>query len=380
MNEHYLRLQEHMSKSRDLEEKLDQLRVYKQEQFRLLEEAFFRKTKGLKAAMESLSDVADGILLCVHDLARHELRAVNGMPRFKDNDGNYLASGFAVIGMGKLGGRELHFGSDLDLIFVYDRNGETQGPKALTNREYFSKLGQKIIGYLLLYTRHGYLYKVDTELRPSGQAGTLVTNLETWTAYYHEHAAFWEKQALLKARLVFADASFAKAFHGIFKRLIFLTPFPETLGAEIHRLRMRIEKELAKESERRWHYKKGYGGLVDIEFVVQYLQLKLGRVYDQLLTPNTLTALERLEATKILPLPELETLRDAYEFYRILEIYLELRFKLMDGYLDPENECVPELAGIFGLDSAEAFLDRFRRIRDNVRSIYRKVFQVGEKN
>jgi glutamate-ammonia-ligase adenylyltransferase len=176
--------------------------------------------------------------------------------------------------------------------------------------------------------------------------------------------------------LVAADEPFAKSFHGLFKRLVFLTHFPENLNEEIHRLRLRIEKELGRETDRRWHYKKGRGGLVDIEFLVQYLQLKLGRVYDQLLTPNTLEALERLGSTQVLVAADRNALCEAYEFYRVLEIYLEARFKLKEGYLDPHHECVPALAELLGFPGPKDFLDYFKKTREEVRRIYLKVFQI----
>ncbi len=204
----------------------------------------------------------------------------------------------------------------------------------------------------------------------------MVTNLETWIAYYHEQAALWEKQALLKARLIRADPPIDKAFGGLFRRLIFLAPFPENFSQEIHRLRLRMERELAKEGDRRWNYKKGYGGLVDIEFALQFLQLKLGKVYDSILTPNTLQALERLSQTHMLPPEERETLWKGYCFYRELEIYLEVKFKLKDGYLDPFHECIPELAQYLSFPGAEDFLKYFRELREDIRRIYLKVLHV----
>ena len=376
INEHFLRLDHLVRQHKELGDKLDALRIDKAEQDRRFEAAFFEKRSSLEEWMEGLTLLADGMLQVTLELARAELRPVYGLPRFTDNDGNFLASGFAIIGMGKLGGRELHFGSDLDLIFVFDRNGNTQGPRALSNREYFAKLAQRMISYLSLHTRYGYLYKVDTELRPSGNAGTLVTNLETWISYYHEHAALWEKQALLKARLIHADEGFDKPFAGLFKRLIFLNPFPESFGDEINRLRQRIERELAKESNRRWHYKKGFGGVIDIEFMVQFLQLKLGKVYDSILTPNTLEAIERLATMRVLNADEIADLKKAYRFYREMEIYLEVKYKLKEGYLDPENEWVPQLAEDMGFSEKDDFLQAFDRLRQAVRRIYGKVFHV----
>ncbi|MCE9625062.1 MAG: bifunctional [glutamate--ammonia ligase]-adenylyl-L-tyrosine phosphorylase/[glutamate--ammonia-ligase] adenylyltransferase, partial [Deltaproteobacteria bacterium] len=273
---------------------------------------------------------------------------------------------------------ELYLHSDLDLIFVYSRNGETQGRKSISNREYFAKLAQRIISYLSLPTREGFAYKVDTELRPSGNAGTLVTSLDSWITYYHEHAAQWERQALLKARLIFASGSFGREFQGLFRRLVFIKPFGEDLPKEIHHLRMRIEKELAKETERRWHYKKGFGGLLDIEFTVQYLQMKLGKVFDNLLSPNTLEALSRLERRGILPADQIATLKRAYAFYRMLEIYLEAKYDFKEGYLDPNHDVLSDLAARMTFASREELLEAFSECRRKVREIYLKTLKIQE--
>ncbi len=375
---HYEELRRRLGAQGDLEAKLSALRTYKREVARRIEADLVSGQEPLERAMAALTHLADAVLIATYDLAREELSHQYGLPRCKDNDGNFTTSEFAIIGMGKLGGLELHLNSDLDLIFVYSRNGETQGRKPISNREYFAKLAQRIISYLSLTTRDGFAYKVDTELRPSGNAGTLVTSLDAWITYYHEHAAEWERQALLKARLIFAGSGFAKDFHGLFRRLVFLKPFPENLAEEVHRQRMRIEKELAKEGERRLHYKKGYGGLMDIEFAVQYLQLKLGKVFDTILSPNTLEALGRLEQRGILPKADAEDLRSAYVFYRMLEIYLEAEFELKEGYLDPGHECMADLAKRMSFASPEELLRAFSGHRRRVREVYLKTLKIQE--
>lgn len=375
---YYRDLKKALAAQGDLEAKLLELRRYKKRQVAEWERELLAQELRLEAVMSSLSDLADAILIATLDVARDELSQTYGLPRCKDNDGNYAASQLAVIGMGKLGGSELHFYSDLDLIFIYSRNGETQGRKPISNREYFAKLVQRLISYLTLPTREGDVYKIDTELRPSGNAGALVTSIDSWISYYHEHAAHWERQALLKARLIQAGGTFENDFRGLFRRLIFLKPFPESLAGEIHHLRMRIEKELAKEGSRRWHFKKGLGGVVDIEFLVQFLQMKLGKIFDNLVTPNTLEALDRLDQRGILPPDEIQTLKGAYTFYRTLEIVLEATLDLKEGYLDLEHERLEELAGKLSLSNKENLVGLFGEYRRKVREIYLKTFKIPE--
>lgn len=360
-----------------LESKLDELRKFKNQRQKGLGQNFLQKKLEVTEVMRSLTQLADAILIAAHQMAQDEVRRSYGLPEIKDNDGNFLPSQFALIGMGKLGGNELHFDSDLDVIFVFDRNGETRGGRTITNREFYAKVAQRIISFLTLYTTYRYAYKVDTELRPSGQAGALVTPLDPWISYYHEHAATWEKQALLKARLIEVGENFSSAFKGLFRRLIFLTPFSDQLGEEIHHLRIRIEKELARETPSLWDIKKGYGGLVDIEFAVQYLQLKLGKVFEFLCTPNTLEALERIAARNILSAKSTKTLKEAYLLYRNLEFIMELKFELKGGYLNKEDDRMHDLAHALSFKNKAELIKVLSEYRDEVRSIYLGVLKIN---
>ncbi|HCU23738.1 MAG TPA: bifunctional [glutamate--ammonia ligase]-adenylyl-L-tyrosine phosphorylase/[glutamate--ammonia-ligase] adenylyltransferase, partial [Deltaproteobacteria bacterium] len=152
----------------DLEAEILELRRFKKERHAAIQSAFFSGQQDLSETMAELTHTAEAILLKAWRLAKEELSHLYGPPGCRARDGSYLPSRFAVVGMGKFGGRELHFGSDLDLIFIYSCNGETQGPRSVTNKEYFAKLAQRIISYLTMTTPLGYAYKIDTELRPSG--------------------------------------------------------------------------------------------------------------------------------------------------------------------------------------------------------------------
>lgn len=363
-------LKKQVDSQKDLESKIEELRRFKKSHTEPLKSSFLSKRVHLEELMKKLTQVADAVIIEAYRMAVENLRPIYGMPRIKDNDGNFLSGEFAIVGMGKVGAEELHFGSDLDVIFIFNKTGKTHGAKEISNREYFAKVTQRIINYLTLHTREGYAYKVDTELRPSGNAGTLVSGLDPWVTYYHENAQTWEKQALLKARLIFASGDFAQSFQGLFHRLIFLTPFPDQLGDEIHHLRNRMETELAQETPRRWHFKKGRGGITDIEFLVQFLQLKYGKVFDDILKRDTLGALHALRGHQFLNAEEIKTLEHAYKFYRNLEIDLELKHQMSDGYLDPEQDILAEVAQEMGAGSKQEFLDQFQSYRDQVRQIY----------
>jgi len=378
LNKYFISLREDLKGVKNLEEKIDRIRQFKKEKTSpLVEKCLLGKFK-LSSIMEELTQLAEGIVINTLYLAQEEVHKIYGFPRYKDNDGNYLQGEMALIGMGKLGAKELHFGSDLDLIFIFNRNGETQGGKNVTNKEFFSKLTQRLISFLTLYTRYGFAYKVDTELRPSGQAGALVTPLDPWLTYYHEHAQLWEKQALLKARLVHSSKDLMSSFKGLFHQLIFLKPFPKNLGEEINHLRVRIENELARENSQRWHIKKGYGGLLDIEFSIQFLQLKLGKVFEDLVVPNSLLAFEKMGKRKVLPEKSLSLLKKAYIFFRKLEIFLELKLDIREGFIDPKDTRLEKLAPFFGYNLAKDFIEAIREYRHQVRNTYKEILKIRD--
>ncbi|MCB1214701.1 MAG: hypothetical protein KDK66_04415 [Deltaproteobacteria bacterium] len=369
-------LKQQISEAKGLEEKLEILGDYQNKQLLSLEKKPLTTLEELQELSLSLSLIAEEILQSAQSIAEKEMRPRYGLPRIKDNDGQYLPSHLALIGMGKLGAQELNFGSDLDLIFVFEKSGSTQGgEKQVSNQEYFTKLVQRIINYLSLHTRRGKLYEVDTELRPSGQAGALVTPLESWLAYYQKGADFWEHQALLKARLLNPGGSFSKAFEGLFNRLIFLKKFPEDLNTKIYQLRERIEKELAKETNTRWDFKKGYGGLMDIEFAIQYLSLRYGHFYPEIVKRQSMTALEAIKIKNLISQEISEDFKEAYLFYRRLEKTLRWDLNLKDTYIENQSDYIHQVAEKMKLQ-VEEFRESFKEKRYKVREHYKKILKL----
>ncbi len=365
-----------LSKASDLESKLDGLRLFKNENFKKIQEADLASQLSLPQVFKRLSQIADVILAAAIQIAENETAKAYGYPTFIDNDGNILESEFAIVGMGKLGGQELHYGSDLDLIFLYTRNGQTGGRQALSNKEYYAKLIQKFISYLSVYTRGGYAYKIDTQLRPSGNQGPLVSTLDAYADYQRTKAQIWEKQALLKARFVCGNEEFGKTLAKQFHQLIFSTEFPHNLNLEIHRMRLRMENEIAQETPRRLHYKAGFGGLIDIEFAIQYLQLKMGKIFETIVSGNTLEAIEKMGERNILKKTEYEIFKKAYLFYRLLEMRMEVLFDLKGGYLDPQSDLLENLSETMGEASQDTLLVKFKSFREETRHTYLRIMQI----
>jgi len=360
----------------DLEAKLDIIRVFKNKYVKKLQAEDHNHLDRLPEIFKDLSLIADTLVEATLKLAEKEVQKNYGIPSYTDNLGNISESEFAIVALGKWGGEEIHYGSDLDLIFLYTRDGETRGRKKISNKEYYILLAQKLISFLTAYTFHGYAYKIDTQLRPSGNQGALVSSLNAYFDYQRNKAQFWEKQALLKARFVTGSPSFGSSLKGLFQQLIFSKDFPADLNAKIHHMRMRMEKENGRETARRLHYKLGFGGLTDIEFLVQYLQLKTGKVFENFLSGNTLEALQKMGEKGILKKGDYTLLRDAYLFYRLLETRMEVNFDLREGYIDPESHLLENLAELMGEISQASLLEHFQKTREDVRRIYLAILKI----
>jgi len=235
-----------------------------------------------------------------------------------------LPGQMVVLALGKLGGRELNYNSDLDLIFVYEE--APPGPLRVSVHELFSKLAQRLITVLQVTTREGIVYRIDTRLRPSGRSGPLVSSLESFRRYHQTSAQLWERQALIKARPVAGTPALQERVSAIVADFVYRAPLTAGDVREIRRLRRRMERELAKESRERVNIKTGRGGLVDVEFLTQMLQLHYGARQPRVRTGNTLGALEALAQIGVLPAGDHALLVDGYRFLRRVENSLRLAY------------------------------------------------------
>ncbi|PWB64333.1 MAG: bifunctional [glutamate--ammonia ligase]-adenylyl-L-tyrosine phosphorylase/[glutamate--ammonia-ligase] adenylyltransferase, partial [Deltaproteobacteria bacterium] len=254
----------------DFEQEMDELRRFKNLETLRIGTHDLAGNLSLEEGMYQHSALAEILLFHALAIARRELSRRFGVPMGSGGE----EARFCVMGMGKLGSEELSYHSDLDIIFLYSGAGESvPAPDAdpadfrkVTNHEYFAKVAQRLITLLTMATREGYVYKLDTRLRPSGNAGPLVSSLAAFETYHEHSAHLWERQALLKCRFVAGDREFGKQVEGMVARFIFDRPLPEGAAEEIHRLRMRMEVELGREHTRLLNLKVGRGGVVDVEF------------------------------------------------------------------------------------------------------------------
>jgi len=364
------------------EEQLDAMRRYRHEEFLRIGMNDIHGKMGQPEVALQLTNLAEVCLDAACCMATGELSRF-GRPQVLQEDGSTREASFAIVAMGKLGGFELNYHSDLDIIYIYDGQGMTDGEKSISNREYFAKLGQKIIMVLTTQTREGYVYKIDTRLRPSGNAGPLVTSLESFQGYHGTESQIWERQALTKARVTYGAPGLRSAVEQVIERAVYGAGADRTVRGEIHRLRMRMETELAKETTGSYNIKTGRGGMVDVEFTVQYLQLGHGIEYPELRNCNTLGALEAMRRLGILAEDDYQALSEGYRFLRRLENRLRLIHDYSMNDLGGPLKYLNKLARRLGYDAllknpGEALMADYERVTSAVRAVYEKVLGGGQ--
>jgi [glutamine synthetase] adenylyltransferase / [glutamine synthetase]-adenylyl-L-tyrosine phosphorylase len=365
------------------EEKLDVLRRFRNEEFLRIAMGDTHGHTPQGELTSQLSYLADACLKQAVTIARDELIPRFGLPFRRDTD---QEAGFAIVAMGKQGGMELNYHSDLDIIFVYEGEGETRPVagtepdrfKLQSNPEYFSRLAQRIISVLTLMTREGFVYQIDTRLRPSGNQGPLVTSLAAYERYHESAAALWERQALTKARVVLGPEHLSRRIEELNRQFVYEKPVPEGLKEEVYRLRARMETEIAKEHEGHFNIKTGRGGMVDVEFIVQYLQILHGLNHPGLRSNNTLQALDALHQENLLDKKDLDALESGYKFLRRLENRLRLVHDQSINELSGEPGYLVKLARRLGYPDSPrrpevVFLEEYRSVTEKIRTIFERL-------
>ncbi len=273
----------------------------------------------LMKVSDRLTATAELVIAAALDLSWRELIARHGAPCCIDN-GESRAAQFAVVAYGKLGGLELGYGSDLDLVFVHDSCGEeqeTNGERPLDNNRFFARLTQRIIHLLTVGTAVGSLYEVDTRLRPSGRSGALVSSLVAFDRYQREDAWTWEHQALLRSRVVAGDSGVSAAFASLRSKALTEYVRRDSLRQDVVQMRERMRRELSKGGDESFDLKQDPGGVADIEFIVQYLVLEHAADHPQLLTySDNIRQLEALAAATLLDQATSEALAQSYRGFR----------------------------------------------------------------
>ncbi len=273
----------------------------------------------LMKASDGLTWLAEAVLAAALETAWRDVSVRHGEPCCTV-DGERRKAGFGIVAYGKLGGLELSYGSDLDLVFVHDSEGEqqvTDGERSVDNAVFFARLAQRLTHILTTRTTSGVLYEIDTRLRPSGRSGLLVTSLAAFDRYQRDDAWTWEHQALLRSRPVAGSDDIAAAFERIRQRVLTEYVNRETLGRDVVSMRERMRRELDQSNADRFDRKQGRGGIGDIEFLVQFLVLRSASDHSSLTRySDNIRQLDALVATGLLDTHRAGQLQDIYRSYR----------------------------------------------------------------
>ena len=289
----------------------------------------------------------------------------------------------AVIGMGKLGGQELNYSSDIDLMFVLsdDLPAEVRNEKGqlIETVAWLSRVAETLIKSLNEETSEGHVFRVDMRLRPEGRFGVLVRSLSSYRAYYENWAEGWERQALLKARPLAGDPVLGAAFMEMVTPFVYRPAVSAEFLESIRANKRKIEQRCAIEGETETNVKTGFGGIRDIEFLVQLFQLEMGGRSPALRTPNTLAGLQRLREAHILTQQEALELSDDYGFLRTLEHRLQLLHKHQTQALPPEHSVHRRFLALrMGFPDEGAFEADLRARRARVNRRLERLFYQGD--
>ena len=274
----------------------------------------------LMKVSDRLTDIAELIVQETLVLARSQIEARHGVPRYTDANGTAHVANMIVVAYGKLGGLELGYGSDLDLVFLHDSSGDAQrtdGSQPIDNTLFFQRLGQRLVHLLTVHSASGRLYEVDTRLRPAGNRGLLVQSLAAFREYEFQDAWTWEHQSLLRARAVAGPPQLCEQFEGARIEVLRKAVKRDGLRDEVRRMRERMRENLSKARAGEVDLKQDPGGVADLEFLVQFWMLKWADRYPEIVTfSDNIRQLESLASGAIVPQGRVDFLVATYRTYR----------------------------------------------------------------
>jgi len=331
-----------------------------------------------------LSELTAVVIQAAYELVQQDLTRRYGEPQAgtKTEKAN---TGFCVLGMGKLGGWELNYSSDIDLVYVYQaapgmtkaKNGQT----SISHEEYFDWLGRELTNVLSAPTSEGALFRVDLRLRPEGSVGALACSVKDALHYYQTRGRTWERLAFLKAMPLAGNRRVGQL---LMRRLRpFVLGNPETAGdiiASIRELRAQIRTKMTRRGEGERHVKLGTGGIREIEFIVQGLQLRWGHAHPRIMDRQTLKGLAKLVNVGLLEKHDAQTLRESYRYLRNLEHKIQMVHELQTHLLPSQPEDIAKCAirmgdpqGHTAAQIAENFMADYRRHTTRVHTLYQRI-------
>jgi len=363
-------------RSASYREALAKLRLFKQREMLRIAA---RDLVGLAGTAEIICEISNVAHVCLGAMLRlcsQQMTARFGHPFEQGPDGRWSATRFCVLGLGKLGGQELNYSSDVDVLFVYSDEGSVlkqptargKTPKAvISNHQFFTRLAEAFIAEVGRITSEGMLFRIDLRLRPEGESGPLVRSLASYENYYAQWGQTWERMMLIKARRVAGEAAVAGEFLEMIQPFRYPRSVSENLLLEVGEVKQRIEDEVKKSGELERNVKLGRGGIREIEFIVQTLQLLHAGGNPFLQGAQTLPALEKLTDYHLLEKSDAAELARAYGFLRDLEHRLQMEQNRQTHTLPDAPAALERIARLMGFSALQPFersrADHARRVR-----------------
>ena len=353
-----------LAASAEFESRLDAMRSFRQQEFLRIAIADLSGHLELEEVESELTLLAETCLREALALARAEVETRYRMPP---------ALKLCALAMGRLGAAEMSYNSDLDLIFVYHLSGEV----AANGRNHATRVVQKLISILEVLTREGFVYKLDLRLRPSGKAGPLVTSLDGFTDYHRQSSAVWERQALVRARVIAGDDGLGRAVERARREFVFGRGLEPHEVAEIALMRLRMEREIGAETYDRLNLKQGPGGLIDVEFLTQMMALRYGHEFPQLRMRGTVALVRALAGCALIAPAQAGHLEVDYRFLCLLENRLRIETDQAAWALPTAAEKLTPIARRMGFDGPNAavqLLAELEHRRSRIRAIFDACF------
>jgi len=365
--------------SRDYPAALARLRLFKQREMLRIAARDLARLGNTAEITREISDVADVCLDAVYQACLRQFTERFGQPYHLDGQARWQPTEFCVFGLGKLGGQELNYSSDVDLMFVYTEEGHLfkeppsrtrHNSKGLANHQFFKRLIEAFVAEVTLMAPEGMLFRIDLRLRPEGDAGPLARSLSGYENYYAQWGQTWERMMLIKVRRVAGALALASEFFEMIQPFRYPRSLGEGILREVAATKQRIEDKVVKPGEVDRNVKLGRGGFREIEFVAQTLQLLNGGRIPFLQQAQTLPALEKLVQYRLLPETDSRKLADAYCFLRDLEHRLQMDNNLQTHTIPTERKARERLAALMGFDSLRGFEGVLRGHTQIVREIF----------
>jgi len=389
--------------AKDYATALSRIRQFKQREMLRIAARDLARLSNVPEITREISDVADVCLDTVWQICHRQLTERFGQPSHQDVKGKWQPTQFCVLGMGKLGGQELNYSSDVDVLFVYSDEGSVFKPGSagvspasftqsrrdagaprpggsakpvMSNHQFFARLAETFIAEVSRVTPDGALFRIDLRLRPEGDSGPLCRSLESYENYYAQWGQTWERMMLIKARCVAGDKGLAAEFLETIQTFRYPRAMNPDVLHEIGAMKDRIENEVVRAGELERNVKLGRGGIREIEFIPQSQQLLHAGKMPFLQGAQTLPALEKLAQYNLLTQTEAQFLREAYCFLRDVEHRLQMEENLQTHTIPTNRDARTRLAKLMGFGDAAEFEAARRKHTDTVRAVFDKLFKT----